>query len=158
METVRSNGLNEVNHRLDAALQSSPLSQHYDDEDSFQALHWNVDLSTGRITTTRRENRSMNTTRYSHPSSSVLRACLFALVCLTFSSVGGYASPQPSEADNVHFCLPIDFEEMRESDSLYAARKQAFDLNVGESRTVRMIYFLPNDRPVSRRSGSADER
>ena len=80
------------------------------------------------------------------PSPSVLRTCLFALACLTFSSVG-YASPQPSEANNVHFCLPIDFEEMRESDSLYAARKQAFDLNVGESRTVRLIYFLPNDRP-----------
>ena len=30
-------------------------------------------------------------------------------------------------------------------DSLYAAAKQA--LNVGEPRTVRMIYFLPNDRP-----------
>ena len=80
------------------------------------------------------------------PSPSVLRTCLFALSYLTFSSVG-YASPQPSEADNVHFCLPIDFEEMRESDSLYAARKQAFDLNVGESRTVRLIYFLPNDSP-----------
>ena len=91
------------------------------------------------------------------PSPSVLRTCLFALACLTFSSVG-HASPQPSEADNVHFCLPIDFEEMRESDSLYAARKQAFDLNVGESRTVRMIYFLPNGRPFRAEVVSADER
>ena len=74
------------------------------------------------------------------PYPSVLRACFFALACLT--SVG-YASPQPS---NVHFCLPLDFEE-RERDSLYAARKQALNLNVGEPRTVRMIYFLPNDRP-----------
>ena len=80
------------------------------------------------------------------PSPSVLRTCLFALSCLTFSSVG-YASPQPSEADNVHFCLPIDFEEMSTRDSSYAARKQAFDLNVGEPRTVRLIYFLPNDSP-----------
>ena len=80
------------------------------------------------------------------PSPSVLRTCLFALSCLTFSSVG-YASPQPSEADNVHFCLPIDFEELSARDSSYAARKQAFDLNVGEPRTVRLIYFLPNDRP-----------
>ncbi|MCY3869947.1 MAG: Ig-like domain-containing protein, partial [Gemmatimonadetes bacterium] len=32
-------------------------------------------------------------------------------------------------------------------DSLYAATKQALNLNVGEPRTVRMIYFLPNDRP-----------
>ena len=37
--------LNEVNRRLDAALQSSPLSRHYDDEDSFQALHGIVDRS-----------------------------------------------------------------------------------------------------------------
>ena len=73
-----------------------------------------------------------------------LVASIFALLCL--SSVNS-AFPQPSAENNVLFCLPIDFEEMRESDSLYAARKQAFDLNVGEPRTVRMIYFLPNDRP-----------
>ena len=42
--------------------------------------------------------------------------------------------------------MPVDFE-MRARDSLYAAHKQAFDLNVGEPRTVRLIYFLPNDRP-----------
>ena len=36
---------------------------------------------------------------------------------------------------------------MRAHDSLYAAGKQALNLNVGEPRTVRMIYFLPNDRP-----------
>ena len=35
----------------------------------------------------------------------------------------------------------------RARDSLYAARKHALNLNVGEPRTVRMIYFLPNDRP-----------
>ncbi len=70
-------------------------------------------------------------------------ACLFALFCL--SSVGD-ASP-PSAGDNVHFCRVLDYEDMRARDSLYAATKQAFDLNVGEPRTVRMIYFLPNDRP-----------
>ena len=64
--------------------------------------------------------------------------CLFALLCL--SSVG-YAS-QPSA--DVHFCLPLD---LREPDSLYVATKHALNLNVGEPRTVRMIYFLPNDRP-----------
>ncbi len=37
------------------------------------------------------------------------------------------------------------YEDMGARDSLYAAAKQA--LNVGEPRTVRMIYFLPNDRP-----------
>lgn len=36
---------------------------------------------------------------------------------------------------------------MRARDSLSAAAKQALNLNVGEPRTVRMVYFLPNDRP-----------
>ncbi|MDE0396873.1 MAG: hypothetical protein OXL96_03610 [Candidatus Poribacteria bacterium] len=67
--------------------------------------------------------------------------CLFALLCL--SSVG-YAS-QPS--DDVHFCLPLDAEYLRTRDSIYAATKHALDLNIGEPRTVRMIYFLPDDRP-----------
>ena len=70
-----------------------------------------------------------------------LSACLFALLCL--SSVG-YASPPLTD---VHFCRVLDFENMRERDSIYAATKHALNLNVGEPRTVRMIYFLPNDRP-----------
>jgi len=70
-----------------------------------------------------------------------LSACLFALLCL--SSVG-YAS-QPSA--DVHFCKVLDFEDMRARDSLYVAPKQTFNLNAGEPLTVRMIYFLPNDRP-----------
>ena len=98
-----------------------------------------------------REHKPMKKPVLNFPSPIRLSACFFALACLT--SVG-YASPQPST--DVHFCLPapdarqaglpLDFEE-RERDSLYAARKQALNLNVGESRTVRMIYFLPNDRP-----------
>ena len=67
--------------------------------------------------------------------------CLFALLCL---SSAGYASP-PS--DDVHFCRVLDFEDMQARDSLYVAPKQTFNLNTGEPRTVRMIYFLPNDRP-----------
>ncbi len=94
------------------------------------------------------------------PSSSVLSACFFALLSLitrllsvftgvnlwllfAFSSVD--ASPQPS--NDVHFCLPLNAEDMRARDSIYAATKHALNLNVGEPRTVRMIYFLPNDRP-----------
>ena len=74
-----------------------------------------------------------------------LRACLFALTGFFLSPVFvSHASPQPTS--DVFFCLPVDFE-MRARDSLYTARKQAFDLNVGESRTVRLIYLLPNDRP-----------
>ena len=68
--------------------------------------------------------------------------CIFALLC--FSSIG-HASPQPST--DVHFCLPLNAEDMRARDSIYAATKHALNLNVGAPRTVRMIYFLPNDRP-----------
>ena len=76
------------------------------------------------------------------PSLSVLTACLFALLC--FTSIC-HASPQPST--NVHFCHVLDAEDMQVRDSIYAATKHALNLNVGEPRTVRIIYFLPNDRP-----------
>ena len=67
--------------------------------------------------------------------------CLFALLCL--SSVGDASQPSA----DVHFCRVLDFEDMQAHDSLYVAPKQTFNLNSGEPRTVRMIYFLPNDRP-----------
>ncbi len=70
--------------------------------------------------------------------------CVYASICVCFSSLG-YASPAPAES--VHFCLPLDIDEMQARDSIYAASKQTLNLNVGPSRTVRMIYFLPNDRP-----------
>ena len=47
-----------------------------------------------------------------------------------------------SPADTVYFCLPVDLEERR---PISAAKRQG-DLNIGEPRTVQMIYFLPNDR------------
>ena len=72
-----------------------------------------------------------------------LTTCIFALLCL--ASIAQASSP-PAE-HNVHFCKVLDYEDMRARDSLYAARKQALNLNIGEPRTVRMIYFLPNDRP-----------
>ena len=75
------------------------------------------------------------------PSLRLLSMCIFALLCL---SSFGYASPQPS--NDVHFCLPLNAEDMRARDSIYAATKHALNLNVGAPRTVRMIYFLPNDR------------
>ena len=48
--------------------------------------------------------------------------------------------------DSVHFCQLIDFEQWRR-DHPRPAGKRLANLNVGEPRTVRMIYFLPNDRP-----------
>ena len=71
-----------------------------------------------------------------------LSVCFFALICLTSIS---YASPPP--ADSVHFsCQLVDPEQLERDRPLPAAKRLA-DLNVGEPRTVRLIYFLPNDRP-----------
>ena len=67
-------------------------------------------------------------------------------VCLSlFFSTVSQASPPLSR--DVHFCRVLGAEDMLVRDSIYAATKQALNLNVGEPRTVRMIYFLPNDRP-----------
>ena len=71
---------------------------------------------------------------------------------LLFLSSASYASPPPSNEG--HFCKVIDYEEIRARYSRSAATKQALNLNVGEPRTVRMIYFLPNDRPF--RQGIVD--
>ena len=54
------------------------------------------------------------------------------------------ASPTP--ADTTHFCLPIDFDRW-ESDRPAAAAKPLADLPAAEPGTVRLVYFLPNDRP-----------
>ncbi|MDE3000876.1 MAG: M12 family metallo-peptidase [Gemmatimonadota bacterium] len=70
-----------------------------------------------------------------------LATCFFASVCL--HSVSTASTP---EADSVHFCQPFDYEAWRRDHPLPAAKRPA-DLNVGEPRTVRLIYFLPNDRP-----------
>ena len=56
------------------------------------------------------------------------------------------APASSSPADSVHFCQLIDFEQWQR-DHPRPAAKRLTDLNVGEPRTVRMIYFLPNDRP-----------
>ena len=66
------------------------------------------------------------------------------VICVCFPSISYASSPSTNDE---FFCLPLDYEDRRASDSLYAATKQALDLDVGKPRTVRMIYFLPNDRP-----------
>ena len=70
---------------------------------------------------------------------------LFALIGLMLLPLAVvHASPSP--ADSVHFCAPFDYEQWRR-DHPRPASKRLVDLDVGEPRTVRMIYFLPNDRP-----------
>ncbi|MDE3258700.1 MAG: hypothetical protein OYM47_12765 [Gemmatimonadota bacterium] len=76
----------------------------------------------------------------------VLHPFLFVLLAnFHFPLPSAHGSSPP--ADSVHFCVPFDYEQWRREHPLPAA-KVAADLNVGAPRTVRMIYFLPNDRPL----------
>ena len=77
--------------------------------------------------------------------TSVLYATPFLLIGLLISpQVLVHASS--SSPDCVHFCAFDDYERLRRDHPRPAAKRPA-DLNVGKPRTVRMIYFLPNDRP-----------
>ena len=75
----------------------------------------------------------------------VLHSVFLALLGSFLTSLAvAYASPPP--ADSVHFCAPFDYEQWRRDHPRPAAKPLA-GLNLGEPRTVRMIYFLPNDWP-----------
>ena len=69
-----------------------------------------------------------------------LATCFLALLCLP--SVSSASSPP---ADSVHFCVPFDYEQW-EREHPRPATKPLGALNAGEPRTVRLIYFFPNDR------------
>ena len=69
---------------------------------------------------------------------------LLALIGLILSPLAVVHASSPP-ADSVHFCQLIDFEQWERDHPRPAGKRLA--LNVGEPRTVRMIYFLPNDRP-----------
>ena len=56
------------------------------------------------------------------------------------------AHASPPLADSVHVCA-FDGHQQWRPDHPRPAAKPLADLDVGEPRTVRMIYFLPNDRP-----------
>ena len=58
-------------------------------------------------------------------------------------TVGAHTSSSP--AGSVHPYVPFDYERWQRDHPLPASKRLARD--VGEPRTVRMIYFLPNDRP-----------
>ncbi len=74
-------------------------------------------------------------------SMFTLAACLLVVLCLpTLATV---SSPP---ASSVHFCALVD-EKAWQREYPEPAGKVAGELNAGEPRTVRMIYFLPNDRP-----------
>ena len=83
----------------------------------------------------------------------LLRFTLSAIIIyLTGTALNlAIAASQPSEGNGTHFCGVVDGQwNKRYSDQFLNRRyAQSFaaNLNVGEPRTVRMIYFLPNDRP-----------
>ena len=83
----------------------------------------------------------------------LLRFTLSAIIIyLTgFTLNPAVAATQPSVGNGTHFCGVIDGQWDKRYSDQYPnrryARTLAANLNVGEPRTVRMIYLLPNDRP-----------
>ncbi len=71
-----------------------------------------------------------------------LRCPLFIFLGLILSSSAFLHASPP--ADSLHFCLPFEYEQWERK---RPAGKRLADLNTGEPRTVRLFYFLPNDRP-----------
>ena len=83
------------------------------------------------------------------------------LFCFTLCSLIAYfivdtlnpavAATQSLGGDGTHFCGVIDPPPDKQGSDQFPnrhyARTLAANLDVGEPRTVRMIYFLPNDRP-----------
>ena len=83
----------------------------------------------------------------------LLRFTLSAIIIyLTSSTLNpAVAITQPLEGHETHFCGVSDYHPLwrqhsKRQDNRNYARRFAANLNVGEPRTVRMIYFLPNDR------------
>ena len=74
----------------------------------------------------------------------VRRSAVLALIGFILSPLA-VAHASSSSNDSEHFCQLIDFEQWRRDHPRPAGKRLA--LNVGEPRPVRMIYFLPNDRP-----------
>ena len=73
-----------------------------------------------------------------------LHSAFLALFGLIFSPLtAAYGSSPP--ADSGHLCQPVDLKPWQ-LDRLRPAGKRLAGLNVGKPRTVRLIYFLPNDR------------
>ena len=82
--------------------------------------------------------------RFAHYRRLVPPVRWLLVICVCFPSISHASSPPVKD---VHFCEVLDYKDILARDSLYAATKEALNLDVGEPRTVRMIYFLPNDRP-----------
>ena len=80
-----------------------------------------------------------------HMRISIFQLALFVSVGLLLSPPALAQASSPP-ADSVHFCAFDEHQQWRRDHPRPAAKPLA-NLNVGEPRTVRMIYFLPNDWP-----------
>ena len=73
-------------------------------------------------------------------------------ICLTGGALSVAAAISQSPGGNdIHYCAVIDSQSNTQYSDQFPdrnyARSAAASVNSGEPRTVRMIYFLPNDRP-----------
>ena len=70
---------------------------------------------------------------------------MFLALLGSFFTPPAFAHQPSSPTDSTHF-QPFDYEQWERERALRPAAKRLQDLNVGEPRTVRLFYFLPNDR------------
>ena len=73
-------------------------------------------------------------------------------ICLTGGVLSiAAAAFQSSGGNDIHYCAVIDSQSNTQDSDQFPnrnyARSAAASVNSGEPRTVRMIYFTPNDRP-----------
>ena len=72
----------------------------------------------------------------------VLRFAFLQFGLVLFTAAAGHAS---SPSGSVHYCRPLHFDHPARDTA--AAAKRLADLDSAAPRTVRLIYFLPSDRP-----------
>ena len=70
---------------------------------------------------------------------------VFLALLSSFLTPPAFAHQPSSPTDSTHF-QPFDYEQWERERALRPAAKRLQDLNVGEPRTVRLFYFLPEDR------------
>ena len=76
--------------------------------------------------------------------TSVLQSACLVLFAALLLPASGHASPSP--IDWAHSCRPLDAEQLERDHTLGPAAKLLFSSDAGQTRTVKLIYFLPNDR------------
>ena len=81
-----------------------------------------------------------------------MKAIVVIVYLAVFTPYLAVAAPQPTAGHGTHICGVVDYQPQSHRDSEQLdnrnyTRTYAANLNVGAPRTVRMIYFLPNDRP-----------